>query len=278
MPELPEVEILVRHLREQVVGKRIRTVALFRPRSLRGSLAKRFARDLAGQRIVALSRRAKYLRFGLGNGQCFLIHLGMTGRVSMETRPRRAKHDVAHIHLGRLTMVFHDPRKFGRLAWGDEALRALGPEPLARKFTPGYLLAALRKSRAPIKARLLDQRFVAGLGNIYACEALWRAQINPRNPCHTLDDRAVTILHKSILSTLRDAIRFGGGLSLNLDSTDRGDGTFYYGSGKRHDVPAEHFAVYDRETKPCLRCHGFIRRIRQGGRSTFYCERCQTVR
>src|ERR1051326_5626294 len=104
MPELPEVEILVRHLREQVVGKRIRTVTLFRPRSLRGSLMKRFARDLAGQRIVALSRRAKYLRFGLGNGQCFLIHLGMTGRVSMETRPRRAKHDVAHIHLGRLTM------------------------------------------------------------------------------------------------------------------------------------------------------------------------------
>jgi len=279
MPELPEVEILARHLKPRVVGRRIVSVRILRRRSLWNSTPARFARALTGRRIVSLARRAKYLRLELADGTCFLAHLGMTGRLF--TCPtlvgRREKHDVAHVSLERCALVFHDPRKFGHLELGDAALRKLGPEPLGVKFTVAYLAAQLERSRSPVKPRLLDQRIVVGLGNIYACEALWKARIDPRTPCRALGPRRVAGLHAAIVRTLREAIRFGGGLSMNMSSGGIRDGLFYYGSGQRRDNPSEHFAVYDREGKPCNRCRKPIARIVQGGRSTFYCPRCQSA-
>src|ERR1051326_726885 len=221
MPELPEVETLVRNLRTVVVGRWIADVQIFRPRSVWDTSARRLALELTGKRIHSLTRRAKYLRFELKNGGVFLVHLGMTGRLFLskakEVGP--AKHDVAHILLNKGTLVFHDPRKFGHLAFGEASLRGLGPEPLGDEFTVAYLADKLALSRSPIKVRLLDQQLVAGIGNIYASEALWRARINPRLACRKLNFRQIIVLHATVRETLRDAIRFGGGLSLNFGSS-----------------------------------------------------------
>jgi formamidopyrimidine-DNA glycosylase len=278
MPELPEVELLVRHLRPRVVGRRITRVEILRARSVRGGHRPRLIRSLLGRRITNLCRRAKYLRFNLERDGCFLVHLGMTGRLWIGPSAARARHDVARIGLGRCVLVFHDPRKFGHITASDRSLRRLGPEPLESGFTNDHLAAALARSRAPIKPRLLDQTLVAGLGNIYVCEALWRARIDPRTPCCRLGGDAVARLRRAIRATLREAIRFGGGLSLNFDSSKPGDGLFYYGSGRRRNNPAEHFAVYDRRGEPCRRCRRTVVRITQAGRSTFYCPACQADR
>lgn len=279
MPELPEVETLVRHLRRRVVGERVRDAEIFRPRSIWRTSTRQLVRKLVGQRIRDLTRRAKYLRFDLENGGCFLVHLGMTGRLFVVRDPsaarKRDKHDVAHFHFADSTLVFHDPRKFGHMELGEASLHGLGPEPFDQKFSEGYLAEKLGHSRTPIKVRLLDQKLVAGLGNIYASEVLWRARIDPRVPCHRLGAIHLARLRKEIIATLRDAIRFGGGLSLNFDSPNPRDGLFYYGSGARRDNPSEHFDAYDREGKACRRCRTPITRTVQGGRSTFFCPRCQ---
>lgn len=277
MPELPEVETLVRTLRPVVVGRVIADVRAFRPRSVWGTSARRLARELTGQRIHSLTRRAKYLRFELKNGSVFLVHLGMTGRLflSKARQIEPAKHDVAHIRLSNGTLVFHDPRKFGHLAFGEASLRELGPEPMGDEFTVEYFANQLAHSRSPIKVRLLDQQLVAGIGNIYASEVLWRARIDPRLACRKLGHRQIVALHTAVRETLRDAIRFGGGLMLDFGSSDKTDGFFYYGSGVRRDNPSEHFDVYDREDKPCHRCRRAIARVVLGGRGTFFCLRCQ---
>lgn len=275
MPELPEVEVLVRRLRPRVVGQRIAAVEILHPRTVWRTTPTRLSRALVGKRIASLGRRAKYLRFGLEDGDCFLVHLGMTGRLRLTKGARREAHDVVRICLGRRDLVLHDVRKFGHVELGDGSLRRCGPEPLGPDFNEAHLAGALRRSRAPIKVRLLDQKLVAGLGNIYACEALWRARINPRRRCCRLGPASVRRLRQAIIGTLLEAIRVGGGLSLDFDSVRSGDGLFYYGSGRRRNNPSEHFAVYDREARPCRRCGEPIARIQQGGRSTFYCRHCQ---
>lgn len=278
MPELPEVEILARHLRPRLVGQRITAVQILRPRSVWNARPRQFIRALAGRRIAALTRRAKFLRFALDDGHCFLVHLGMTGRLRM-IRQRDARtishHEVARIQLAGDTLSFHDPRRFGRMELGDAALARCGPEPFGPRFTVAYFMDALGRSRSPVKPRLLDQALVVGLGNIYACEALWRARVHPRTRCDRLGANSVLRLHKAIRFTLREAIRFGGGLPLDFDATTGGDGLFYYGGGGRRGNPSEHFAVYDREGRPCRRCRAHIVRIRQAGRSTYYCPACQ---
>jgi formamidopyrimidine-DNA glycosylase len=278
MPELPEVEILVRHLRPRVVGKRITGVQIMRSRSVWNASPRTFSRALAGRRITALTRQAKFLRFALDDGNRFLVHLGMTGRLRVVPPGEVttiSNHEVARILLGTTPLSFHDPRRFGRLELGDAALARCGPEPFGARFSIAYFAEALKKSRSPIKPRLLDQHLVAGLGNIYACEALWRARVHPQARCNRLDADPVHRLHKAIRSTLRDAIRFGGGLRLDFNATTSSDGLFYYGGGGRRSNPSEHFAVYDREGKPCRRCRARIVRIQQGGRSTYYCPGCQ---
>lgn len=282
MPELPEVEVLVRHLAPLLAGRRVRAVTVFRPRVIRPHRVEEFCRALRGARFTGVRRRAKYLVFALqrrgGRGEFSLIgHLGMTGRLYLlPVRAALPRHCAVTLDLGRRRLVFEDTRYFGRLTLTDGALARLGPEPLEPRFTPAGLAAALRGSRQAIKVRLLDQRVVAGLGNIYASEALFRARLSPRRAAGSLSMAEVRRLHRAIRAVLREAVRFGSTVPLDWRGTAGRDGVFYYGrAAGAPDYYAERLGVYDRAGQPCRRCGGVIRRLVQAGRSTFYCPRCQ---
>ncbi|MFM2129962.1 MAG: hypothetical protein RL477_1508 [Pseudomonadota bacterium] len=279
MPELPEVETVRLGLLPVLGGRRLRRVAVNRP-DLRIPFPRGLARRLEGRRVAGLERRAKYiiLRFDDG-GESLLIHLGMSGRMIVEgpgqaNAPREpSPHDHVVIETdGGARVVFNDARRFGLmtlLAPGEEGrhklLAGLGPEPLDAAFTAETLAAALKGKSGPIKAALLDQRVVAGLGNIYVCEALFRAGISPRRRAGTVQGERAVRLHAAIVAVLRAAIAAGGS---TLRDHRRPDGELGY---FQHS-----FAVYGREGEPCpdcaqpARCRG-IRRIVQSGRSTFYC-------
>lgn len=282
MPELPEVEVLVRHLMPLLVGRRVRAVTVFRPRVIRPHRIEEFCRALQGARFAGLHRRAKYLVFALRRrgrrGEFSLIgHLGMTGRLYLlPARAALPRHCAVTLDLGRHRLVFEDTRYFGRLTLTDGALARLGPEPLEPHFTPAGLAAALRGSRQAIKARLLDQRVVAGLGNIYASEALFRARLSPSRAAGSLSTIEVRRLHRAIRVVLREAVRFGSTVPLDWSGTAGRDNLFYYGrAAGAPDYYAERLTVYDRAGQPCRRCGGVIRRLVQAGRSTFYCPHCQ---
>ncbi len=283
MPELPEVEVLARHLAPLLTGRRVHEVTVFRPRVIRPHPVEEFRRRVRGARFAGLRRRGKYLVFALHRGgtrgeQLLIGHLGMSGRLYL--LPPAAplpRHCAVLVDLGRHRLVFEDPRYFGRLMFTDGALARLGPEPLESKFTPAGLAGALRGSRRAIKVRLLDQRVVAGLGNIYASEALFRARLSPRRPAGSLRPAEVRRLHRAIRAVLREAIRFGSTVPLDWAGTAGGDGLFYYGrAAGAPDYYQERLAVYGRAGRPCRRCGAEIRRLVQAGRSTFYCPRCQS--
>lgn len=283
MPELPEVEVLVRHLGPLLAGRRVREVTVFRPRVIRPHPAEEFGRRLRGARFAGLRRRGKYLVFTLRRGgargeQLLIGHLGMTGRLYLlSAAAPLPRHCAVLLDLGRRRLVFEDPRYFGRLTFTDGTLARLGPEPLESKFTPAGLAAALRRSRQAVKVKLLDQRVAAGLGNIYASEALFRACLSPRRPARSLRPAEVWRLHRAIRAVLREAIRFGSTVPLDWAGTAGGDGLFYYGrAAGAPDYYRERLAVYARAGQPCRRCGGEIRRLVQAGRSTFYCPRCQS--
>ena len=264
MPELPEVEREVRLLRPAMEGARFERV-LVRRRRLRTLLPLRFASRLEGTTVRALQRRGKYLVAELSNGDALVMHLGMSGSftINPERSARFAKHDhvIFYMSSGH-TVVFNDPRRFGSMWLHDDRspspIGALGPEPLADEFTAEVLGEAFRRRRAPIKTALLDQRVVAGLGNIYASEALHRARISPMRTADTLLTAAgrprpeLRALVRAIRETLDGALR------------ERSDDEDY-------------FRVYDHDGRRCPRrgCRGTITRIVQGGRSTFFCPICQ---
>jgi formamidopyrimidine-DNA glycosylase len=283
MPELPEVEVLARHLAPLLEGRRVRRVTVFRPRVVRPQTAEDFARVLQGARFLGLRRRAKYLVFALrrrsSGGDFTLIgHLGMTGR--MYLLPAGAalpRHCAVALDLGRHRLVFEDTRYFGRLTLDARVLDRLGPEPLDGAFTPAALAAALRGSRQPVKVRLLDQAVVAGLGNIYASEALFRARLSPRRAAGALRTAEIWRLHAAIRAVLTEAIRWGSTVPLNWAGSAGGDRLFYYGrAAAAPDYFEERLAVYDRAGEPCRRCGARVRRLVQAGRSTFYCPHCQS--
>lgn len=292
MPELPEVETVRLGLAPVMEGAVIDKVTLHRP-DLRSPFPPRFARRLTGRRIVSLGRRAKYLLADLDDGNVLVMHLGMSGSFRIEAkdghkiagryyRPRSVlgAHDHVVFDLSSgARVVFNDPRRFGMMALvprnGIEESRhfkGLGIEPLGNEMS-GETIAALLKGRsAPLKAMLLDQRRIAGIGNIYACEAMWRARLSPTMPAGQLatgtpSARAKAArLAEAIRDVLRDAIAAGGS-SLRDHRQATGElGEFQHS-----------FAVYDREGEPCPRphCKGVIRRMVQSGRSTFYCPICQ---
>jgi formamidopyrimidine-DNA glycosylase len=215
MPELPEVEVLARHLAPLLEGRRVRRVTVFRPRVVRPQKPEDLARALQGARFLGLRRRGKYLVFalrrrGVGGEFALIGHLGMTGR--MYLLPARAalpRHCAVALDLGRHRLVFEDTRYFGRLTLDARVLDRLGPEPLDGAFTPTVLAAALHGSRQAVKVRLLDQAVVAGLGNIYASEALFRARLSPRRPAGALRAAEIRRLHAAIRTVLTEAIRFG---------------------------------------------------------------------
>ena len=277
MPELPEVESVRRLIAPRLVRKRIAGVELRRP-DLRRPFPRRFVTRLTGQTVVALTRRAKYLLAELSSGETLLMHLGMSGSfrvASLEPARRGAKrpaaepHDHVVFHLSSgAAICFNDPRRFGVMDLvpagalaTHPALSRLGPEPLSEAFDAVALARACRGKKTSLKAALLDQRVVAGLGNIYASEALHVAGLSPRRRASVLATPA---------GTPRDAAyRLSAAIKTVLaQAIARQSGDPYRDS---------RFLVYERQGAPCLKrkCHGTIRRITQGGRSTFFCSVCQ---
>ena len=276
MPELPEVEWVVRGLNRVLPGAEIRSVTVHCPRLLRPTPSETLRRALVGARIQTVDRRGKYIVFHLTpetGKKPFQIcaHLGMTGRMDVVASDRALpKHAVVTLELGARRFIFEDARKFGRFTLDTEPLSRLGPEPLSDSFSPEGLSTSLTCSRQPIKSFLLDQSRVAGVGNIYASEALFRAGIHPRRVAGTVSTDEAVRLHHAIRAVLHEAIAAA-------ESGDSGT-RFYYGvdGASTGDAPSR-FRVYDRDDDPCLVCGGSIERIVQSGRSSFFCPGCQPV-
>ena len=285
MPELPEVETVRRGLEPALAGARLTRVEARRP-DLRFPLPPRFTARLTGARIARLERRAKYILAALDTGETLVIHLGMTGRFEIEGADRSRPGDFRlpastnnkHAHVvfetdrgGRVT--YFDARRFGYMdliptkdlpehPW----FKALGPEPLGEHFDAVLLQRAFAGKVQNVKATLLDQRIVAGLGNIYVCEALYRARISPLTPAGKLSRKRLEVLAEAVKTVLREAIEAGGSTLRDYAGADGELGYFQHT-----------FQVYGREGQPCLApgCRGVVKRIVQAGRSTFYCPSCQ---
>lgn len=284
MPELPEVEVLVRHLDPLLRNRTVRGVLVRRERVIRPTPAVQLQRKLKGAAFQGVSRRAKFLVFNLtpsnGGIVCVLGHLGMSGRMYLQ--PKSAclpKHAAVILDLGTDNFIFEDTRYFGRFTLDSAPLQGLGPEPLDPSFCPEQLAPSLNKSKQPIKVKLLDQRTVAGIGNIYASEALFRARISPRKAARKLKSKQIAALCCTIRQVLEEAIAFGSTVPLNFPGgRQRTDDLFYYGSQPSAENPRsyeERLLVYDREGQPCVNCAVPIRRIVQAARSTFFCPHCQ---
>jgi formamidopyrimidine-DNA glycosylase len=283
VPELPEVEVLVRHLRRTLPGKIVRSVQVNRAKSLRPTSGRQFRLRLTGARFTAISRRGKYMIFELrsrsgGETVRLLGHLGMTGRMFLALKKARIpKHAAVVFDLGRTNFVFEDTRYFGRLSLDLSAVEKLGPEPLEDDFTPEAFAKELKRSRQAIKVKLLDQSVVAGVGNIYASEALFRARISPKKAANQLKQQRIKALRGAIREVLTEAIEFGSTVPVNFDGA-KSDGLFYFGRAPgAPDYYEERLRVYDRAGKPCPECGTPIRRIVQAARSTFFCPTCQKV-
>jgi formamidopyrimidine-DNA glycosylase len=281
MPELPEVEVLARHLRPLLRGRTIQKVTVRRPKVLRPTTVGAFGKILRGAKFLGLTRRGKYLLFELRpkNSRTTLIllgHLGMTGRMFLARKNAPfPKHAAVIFDLGAKNFIYEDPRYFGRLTLDLSPLEKLGPEPLDEKFTPEIFAAGLKRSRQPVKIRLLDQSLLAGVGNIYASEALFRAGISPRRAANRLTRAQVEKLLAAIRTVLAEAVECGSTIPLNFGTNPSG-GLFYFGRVPGEpDFYAERLRVYDRVGAPCFHCGSPIHRIVQAARSTFFCPHCQ---
>jgi formamidopyrimidine-DNA glycosylase len=297
MPELPEVETVRRGLEPAMDGARFAKVEVRRG-DLRWPLAKDFAKRLEGKTVTGMGRRAKYLLTDLSSGDVLIMHLGMSGSFHVfvedafaddggkklgryhHERAQHAAHDHVVFHMSSGVIVtFNDPRRFGSMKIvardkldAEPLLRALGPEPLGNAFDAAMLAKACNGKKTSLKAALLDQRIVAGLGNIYVCEALYRARLSPKRLASTIatrtgapNERAERLV-EGIKAVLNDAIKAGGSSLRDHKRTDGELGMFQH-----------HFRVYDREGERCPTpgCGGTIKRIVQNGRSTFFCPACQ---
>ncbi|SFD67062.1 bifunctional DNA-formamidopyrimidine glycosylase/DNA-(apurinic or apyrimidinic site) lyase [Roseivivax sediminis] len=282
MPELPEVETVRRGLVPVMEGVQIAHARVNRP-DLRWPFPADMAVRLTGARVERLERRSKYLLAALDTGETLLMHLGMSGRILVSgdplglfvhDHPAPETHDhVVFDMASGARVTFNDPRRFGAMdlmaTEGREAhplLSALGPEPLGNSFHEAHLVAAFEGRNTPVKAALLDQKIVAGLGNIYVCEALFRARIHPGRRAGRISHARRARLVPAIRETLTEAIAAGGSSLRDYRQADGELGYFQHS-----------FDVYGREGQPCQRdgCGGIVRRIVQSGRSSFYCARCQ---
>ncbi|MDX8526131.1 bifunctional DNA-formamidopyrimidine glycosylase/DNA-(apurinic or apyrimidinic site) lyase [Mesorhizobium sp. MSK_1335] len=295
MPELPEVETVRRGLQPVLEGARLVKVEARRP-DLRFPFPERFSERLTGKTVTALGRRAKYLTMHVEDGPVLICHLGMSGSFRIEAGgsgdiPGTFHHErsksVVHDHVvfdvasekgERSRVIFNDPRRFGFMLFAEgppdthPMLAGLGIEPTGNALDGPLLASLLKGRRSPLKAALLDQRLIAGLGNIYVSEALWRAGLSPRREAGTLAGAGKKAkeqserLAEAIRSVIADAIAAGGSSLRDYVQADGSLGYFQHS-----------FAVYDREGEPCPKpgCRGHIERIVQSGRSTFYCRTCQ---
>jgi formamidopyrimidine-DNA glycosylase len=290
VPELPEVETVKRGLRPTVEGRRFTHVETRRG-DLRIPFPEDFENRLTGRRVQKLWRRAKYIMADLDGGETLVIHLGMSGRITVYAggngrgpgafRPGPDGSEIGggkHDHVvfdtdAPARIVFTDHRRFGLMTIVETAsleshklFNGLGVEPLSKQFDVEYLKAALRGKNTPIKSALLDQRVIAGLGNIYVCEALWRSGISPKRLAAKVKTAQIVVLAPAIKKVLQEAVRAGGSSLRDYRQTNGELGYFQ-----------KTFAAYDREDQRCMRtgCQGQIKRIVQSGRSTFYCPTCQ---
>lgn len=297
MPELPEVETVRRGLQPVMEGARIEKLVLNRP-DLRFPFPENLGDRVRGQKIISLGRRAKYLLIELEDGATLISHLGMSGSYRIEPDIRE---NAGHLHgsvtpelkysaknpthdhvvfdletaaLGGRQVIYNDPRRFGFLLLAERgelenysSLKSLGIEPTGNSLSGPVLAELFKDKKVSLKAALLDQRLIAGLGNIYVCEALWRAELSPLRAAGEIaeDAHLTEILARCIRDVIADAIEAGGS---SLRDHRQADGTLGY---FQHS-----FAVYDREGEPCRRCGAPIQRIVQNGRSTFYCAACCT--
>ncbi|NOD84847.1 bifunctional DNA-formamidopyrimidine glycosylase/DNA-(apurinic or apyrimidinic site) lyase [Ruegeria sp. HKCCD6119] len=282
MPELPEVETVRRGLSPAMEGVVIERADVNRP-DLRWPFPDRMVERLTGQRVERLRRRSKYILADLSSGETLLIHLGMSGRMTVSgdplgqfvhDHPAAQKHDHVVFHMANGARVtFNDPRRFGAMdllptatAEAHKLLAVLGPEPLGNDFHEQHLIDAFRGKNTPVKSALLDQGIVAGLGNIYVCEALYRGKVSPRRKAGQISSARVSGLVPIIRQVLQDAIDAGGSSLRDFRQADGELGYFQHS-----------FDVYGREGEPCRTegCSARIKRITQSGRSTFYCAQCQ---
>ena len=288
MPELPEVETVRSGLETAMVGKKIRYADIRRP-DLRRPFPENMSKRLNGATILRIYRRSKYILCDLDSGETLLIHLGMSGRMTIshegnesedllgnfQYKPSTpAKHDHVILDMMDGTRIsFNDTRRFGAMdlietnnLFNHKLIKLLGPEPLGNEFNSPYLHSKLKGKTAPIKSALLDQRIVSGLGNIYVCESLWRAGINPKRLSGKVSRKKIDALIPIIRDVLREAISAGGS-SLKDHRQANGDLGYFQHS----------FAVYGREGKKCnsVNCPELVKRIVQSGRSSFYCAKCQ---
>ncbi|MEH6738508.1 MAG: bifunctional DNA-formamidopyrimidine glycosylase/DNA-(apurinic or apyrimidinic site) lyase [Sulfitobacter sp.] len=282
MPELPEVETVRRGLAPVMEGTVIEQADVNRP-DLRWPFPENMAERLIGQRVERLRRRSKYILADLSSGETLLIHLGMSGRMLISgdplgqfthDHPAAQKHDHVVFHMENgARITFNDPRRFGAMdlletatAEQHKLLAVLGPEPLSNDFHESILIEAFKDRNTPVKSALLDQRIVAGLGNIYVCEVLFRANISPKRKAGQIAAARVGAMVPIIRTVLEEAIEAGGSSLKDFRQADGELGYFQHS-----------FDVYGREGEPCRReaCSGIITRVAQSGRSSFYCPKCQ---
>jgi formamidopyrimidine-DNA glycosylase len=275
MPELPEVEIVVRSLNSLLSGRGINTAELIRERLAPDSPPAEFAYRVSGAGINFVGRRGKHILFDLANGQTLITHLRMSGRF-MLLRPDSENPKFTHAIFyldDDSRLIFQDQRHFGLMKIVETAglhssreLAKLAPEPFSEDFSYEYFRAVLRDSRRSLKEVLIDQTKVCGLGNIYASEAMFLAKANPAVQANALSSRKAAALFESIRAVLCEAISHGSALPIDPENIERG----FYSSGSDSA-----WRVYGREAEPCPNCETPIARIKQGGRSTYFCGRCQ---
>lgn len=282
MPELPEVETVRRGLEPVMTGQQIALAQVNRP-DLRWPFPERMSERLTGQTVTALRRRSKYILADLSGGETLIIHLGMSGRMLISgvqqgqfhhEHPAPAKHDHVVLDMsGGARVTFNDARRFGAMDLAQtesvEAhwlIKEIGPEPLGNSFDDAHLVGRFKGRNTPVKSALLDQRIVAGLGNIYVCEVLFRAGIHPARKAGAISEKRVAALVPIIRDVLNEAIEAGGSSLKDYRQADGELGYFQHA-----------FKVYDQEGETCANqdCDASIRRIVQSGRSSFFCPKCQ---
>ncbi len=290
MPELPEVETTKRYLEKKIIGQRIKKIEILSPKQFIGD-----PKQIIGKKIVGLERRAKLLIWQLENDLFLLIHLKLTGQIVYHEKLAGKKAVFGHpipfaggptlpgkstrivVYLDKGVIFFNDLRKFGWMKVIQKPktknqkdylklkiFEGLGVEPLSKDFTPEYLKKVLSRSRRAVKLVLMDQSKIAGIGNIYANEALWQAKIDPRKPAHQV--KRIKPLWQAIRKVLKEGIEYGG--------TSAADEAYIKPNGSPGQYQ-QHLAVYQREGKPCPRCQTPIKRIKINNRSTFFCPQCQ---
>lgn len=270
MPELPEVETTLRGIKPHIIHRQVTDVIIRHPR-LRWPIPKDLASKLKGQPLNALERRAKYLLFSFDNGT-MILHLGMSGRVRiLETEEPPQKHDHVDICFDRKTYLrFTDPRRFGAVLWTEEdpdnhpLLKNIGIEPLSADFNGDYLLKRAKNRKVPVKTFIMDGKIIAGVGNIYATEALFAARINPLTAAGKVKRAQYQALADAIKTVLKQAIKKGGTTLKDFMKSDGSPGYF-----------SIELQVYGHGGKPCPRCHATLKSVRIAQRSTVFCSKCQ---